>query len=161
MDTTFKANSTFGPRVHVPPKSSDVAFPPSSSAPLCRHGMRDDCPIEHCRIRVQHVNPSVLYSTPLKGPMATPRTPVSANPTAKNVSLTQPRQFGAHDKGHKEIRISQLTRPAPLRIPLDESTSPAFTRVPSGGAMAGGDLSQSRSNAASQTIPALLRTPQR
>jgi len=160
MDTTFKANSAFGPRVHVPPKSSD-AFPPSSSAPLCRHGMRDDCPIEQCRIRVQHTNPSVLYSTPLKGPMATPRTPVSANPMAKNVSLTQPRQFGVHDKGPKEIRISQLARPAPLHLPLDESTSPVFTRAPSGGAMAGGDLSQGRSNAASQTIPALLRTPQR
>ena len=159
MDTTFKANSAFGPRVHVPPKSSD-AFPPSPSAPLCRHGMRDDCPIEHCRIQVQHANPSVLYSTPLKGPMPTPRTPVSANPTAKN-SLAQPRQFGAHDKGPKEIRISQLARPAPLHLPLDESTFPVFTRPPTRGAMAGGDLSQGRSNAASQTIPALLRTPQR
>ena len=161
MDTTFKANSTFGPRVHVPPKSSDVAFPPSPSAPLCRHGMRGDCPIEQCRIRVQHANPSVLYSTPLKGPMPTPRTPVPASPTAKNVSLTQPRQFGVHDKGPKEIRISQLARPAPLHLPLDESTLPVFTRAPSGSAMAGGDLSQGRSNAASQTIPALLRTPQR
>ena len=70
--------------------------------------------------------------------------PVPANPTAKSVLLSQPRQFGAHDKGPSEMCFSQLTNAARMYPPLDEPTALALARASAGGAMIGGDLGQGK-----------------
>lgn len=147
MHTKFKAdNSALDPYVYASPKSSDTFFPPP--APLCMHGMRNDCTVEQCRLRFQHTKSSVVYSSAPKGPAPTLAMPVPANPTEKSVSISQPRQFGADDRGQSEMCFSQLTNAARMYPPLDESTALALARASAGGAMIAGDLGQGRSDMA-------------
>jgi len=107
--------------------------------------MRDDCPVEQCRIRVQHTDSSVIYSSAPNRPVPTLAMPVPANLTSKNPLLSQTRQFGTHDEGPSELCFSQLTNGAHMYPPFDESTASALARASAGGAMIAGNLGQGRS----------------
>lgn len=71
--------------------------------------MRDDCPVEQCQIR--NTQPSLLYSSILKGSAATP--PALDGLTKTNSTFTQ-RQFATHDKFPAETRHFQHSAAAPL-----------------------------------------------
>jgi hypothetical protein len=135
------------PLTHSPPISV-------SPAPLCKHGMRDDCPVEQCRIRAQQDNPYVIYSSAPKAPVPTSMT---AKPGNSNVSFPQARQFGTHGKGQSEMRVSQYTNPTPLHPPpIDEASAAMLGRASSGGAMSEMELDQGNSAIVSQITPELL-----
>ena len=72
--------------------------------------MRDDCPVEQCQIR--NTQPSLLYSSILKGSAATP--PALDSLTKTNGTFTQQRQFATHDKFPAETRHFQHSAAAPL-----------------------------------------------
>ena len=119
--------------------------------------MRDDCPVEQCRIQVQHANPSIIYSSALKGPVPTLAMPVPANSTPTNVSFSQQRQFGAPDNRQREMCIPQHTSPNPLHPPpLDEASAVMRARASSGGAMDEMELGQGNFAAAFRTMHELL-----
>ena len=159
MHTTFKANSALG---YVPlSNSSDALSPPLSPAPLCGHGMRDDCPVEQCRIRAQHANPYVIYSSALKSPVPASVIAKPGNSTPTNVSFPQARQFGPHGKGQSEMRISQYTNLTPLHPPpIDEASAAMLERASSGGASSEMELEQGNSVVVSQITPELLTSAQ-
>lgn len=72
--------------------------------------MRDDCPVEQCQIR--NAQPSLLYSSILKGSAPTP--PALDSLTTTNGTFAQQRQFGTHDKFPAETRRFQHSTAAPL-----------------------------------------------
>ena len=115
--------------------------------------MRDDCPFEQCRLRVQHTDSSVIYSSAPKRPVPTLAMPVPTNPTTKHVLLSQPRQFGTHDMGPSEMGFSQLTNAAHMSPSLNETTASALARASAGGEMIPGGLGQGRSDPASFLNP--------
>jgi hypothetical protein len=123
--------------------------------------MRDDCPVEQCRIRALHANPSVIYSSAIKGPAPMPVIAASGNSTPTNVPFPQPRQFGTHNKGQREMCISKYTNPTPLYPPpLDEASAAMLAHASSGGAMAGIELEEGNSAAVSYIAPELLTSTQ-
>jgi hypothetical protein len=113
--------------------------------------MRDDCPVEQCRVRAQYANPSVIYSSARKAPVPTPIMTLPTNSTPTNVSFPQLRQFGTHDKGQSDMYISQHTNPTPSRPSFDEASAAMLASASSGGEMAEMEL-QGDSAAASRTM---------
>ncbi|KAI0290365.1 hypothetical protein BC826DRAFT_1027265 [Russula brevipes] len=95
-----------------------------ANIPLCRHGMRDDCPVQQCHFR--HANPSPLYSSVLKGPIATRATPGPTSPAATNGSFAQGHQFEMHDRRSSEAYHFQRARPS-----IDDSAAPLFSHASS------------------------------
>src|SRR6266404_5052884 len=70
MQTQFKPNGVLGLRFLLALKSSEAVF---LLAPLRRHGMRNDCPVE--QYHFHNSKPTVLYSSTLNGPTSTTRAP--------------------------------------------------------------------------------------
>ncbi|KAI0268440.1 hypothetical protein BGY98DRAFT_1190675 [Russula aff. rugulosa BPL654] len=104
-----------------------VQFKPN--VPLCRHGMRDDCPVRQCSFH--NSKPTVLYSSTLKGPTST--TP------AMDGHLANLHQFGTHDKFSSEADRFQHASATPSHPAVRDSaasflsgTSGTDTRVGTG-----------------------------
>jgi hypothetical protein len=151
MHTTFKANSALG---YVPLPNASDGLPPLSLTPLCKHGMRDDCPVDQCRTRAQQANSSVIYSS---GPVLA----VPGNPTPTNISFPQARQSGTHGEGQSETRISQYTNPTTLHPPpIDEASAAMLARASSGGATSEMELEKGNPAVVSHVTPELLTSAQ-
>jgi hypothetical protein len=86
--------------------------------------MRDDCPVQQCHFR--HANPSLLYSSVLKGPVDTRATPGPANPATTNGSFAQGHQFEMHDNYSGQAYYFQRAKPS-----IDDSAAPSFSRASS------------------------------
>jgi hypothetical protein len=93
--------------------------------PLCRHGMRDDCPVSQCAFH--NSKPSVLYSSALKGP--TSATPALDKLTAMDVKL---HHFGTHDKFSGEARHFQHALATPSHPTFSSGTSGTRTTIGTG-----------------------------
>jgi hypothetical protein len=113
--------------------------------------MRDDCPVDQCQFR--NAQPSLLYSSALKGSPSTARSADSL--TKANGPPAQQRQFGSRDKFLGETNHFQHATATPLYPTVNDSsaqisscTSNTGTRVGMGPAdptMNGGGLVQGRS----------------
>jgi hypothetical protein len=113
--------------------------------------MRDDCPVEQCQF--QNAQPSLLYSSALKGSPSTARSADSL--TKANCPPAQQRQFGSRDKFPGEASHFQHATATPLYPTVNDSaaqisscTSNTGTRVglgPADPTMNGGGLVQGRS----------------
>jgi len=103
-----------------------------SPGPLCRHGMRDDCPVEQCHF--QNAKPS-LYSSALKGPATT--TPTQVGLTATNDPLAQFREFGTHDKSPGETYRFQQATAASSYSTVNDSAPPLLSCTSGTGTTAG------------------------
>ncbi|KAH9988844.1 hypothetical protein BJV77DRAFT_723618 [Russula vinacea] len=106
-------------------------FKPSS--PLCRHGMRNDCPVEQCHF--QNTEPTLLYSTALKGPA--PAALTQDRLTATNDSFAQSHQFGTHDKFPGETYRFQHAKATPLYPAVNDSAAPLLSRTSGTGTTVG------------------------
>jgi hypothetical protein len=93
-----------------------------ASAPLCRHGMRDDCPVPQCHFR--NTKPLVLYSSAIKEP--TPATPAPGDLTTANGLLAQ---LGTHDKFSGETYRFQHETAAPLNPTVNDFLDPFLSRT--------------------------------
>ncbi|KAH9954359.1 hypothetical protein BC827DRAFT_1272706 [Russula dissimulans] len=107
------------------------------NTPLCRHGMRDDCPIEHCNF--YRKRSSLLYSAVLKERATTPALAAAySTAAAPKGSSAHTHQVGMHDKYPREMgHFNRRARPPPLRLVDDSSAAPVFTRVSSSGSSVG------------------------
>jgi hypothetical protein len=81
--------------------------------------MRDDCPVEQCHFR--NAEPTLLYSSALKGP-----TPFPDNLTVANGPLSQ---LGTHDKFSGETYRFQHETAAPLHPTVNDFAAPFLSRT--------------------------------
>ena len=123
--------------------------------PLCRHGMRDDCPVMQCSFL--NSKPNVLYSSALKGP--TSATPALDKMTAMDSRLATVHQFGTHDKFSDEARRHQPASATPSHPTFSDSAasflSGAGTKIGTGpvDSVDGNSLVQGRSDFATFHAP--------
>ena len=131
MQTQFKPDGAWDLWYSVPSTSSETLFLP---VPLCKHGMRDDCPVKRCFSHNSKNN--VLYSSALKG--STPTTPALDKRTEMDDHLSKQHQFGTHDKFSGEARRFQRASATPSHSTASDSaallsgTSGTSTKVGTG-----------------------------
>jgi hypothetical protein len=118
MQTQFisKPNGAWDLQYFVPSKSSESLFLPVS---LCRHGMRDDCPVKQCFSH--NSKHTVLYSSALNGP--TPTTPALDKLIAMDDRLSKLHQFGAHDKFSGDAHRFQYASATPSHPTVGDSAA--------------------------------------
>jgi hypothetical protein len=95
--------------------------------------MRNDCPVEQCHF--QNTEPTLLYSTALKGPA--PAAPTQDRLTATNDSFAQSHQFGTHDKFPGETYRFQHAKATPLYPAVNDSAAPLLSRTSGTGTTVG------------------------
>lgn len=116
MQTQFKPNGAWDLQYYLPSRSSETVFLP---VPLCRHGMRDDCPVRQCSSHDS--KPNVLYSSAIKGPAST--TPALDKLTALDCHLANQYQFGTRDKSSREARRFQHALATPSHPTVSDSAA--------------------------------------
>ncbi|KAI9454714.1 hypothetical protein F5148DRAFT_1228830 [Russula earlei] len=118
-----------------------------TNIPLCRHGMRDDCPVEQCRFG-RGDGPSLLYSSAPKVPALRP---IRQRKRALWLSRIN---WACRTNGRAKRAMFSAKRPAPLTLITNCSTA-SLPSLPSSASVGTGQVDPLGGNGIAQAVNGL------